>query len=61
VELSDVYSAMFDIKYEAIKAQTKTPKKPEIDELNNYGFKSIHYSQHALEIILKKEEKNEYA
>ncbi len=60
VELSDIYSTLFDIKYEAIKVATKQPKKSEFEELNTLGFKSIHYSQHAVEVIMKREEKYDY-
>eukprot|EP00347_Sterkiella_histriomuscorum_P007379 403349164 len=60
VELSDIFSSMFDIKYEEIKTNPKAPKKVEIEELNSLGLKSIQYSHHVVEIILKKEEKFDY-
>lgn len=60
VELSDIFSSMFDIKYDEIKANPKAPKKSEVDELNQLGLKSINYSHHVVDIILKKEEKFEY-
>jgi hypothetical protein len=31
VELSDIYLTIFDLKYEDIKANTKVPKKAEVD------------------------------
>lgn len=60
VELSDIFSGMFDIKYEAIKNAAKAPKKSEVEELNSLGFKSVHYSQHVVELIVKREEKYDY-
>ena len=60
VELSDVFSTMFDVKYENIRAQTKAPKKQEIMEMNTLGKKSIKLSEDVIEIILKKEDKYEY-
>ena len=34
VELSDIFSSMFDINYQEIQQNPKAPKKAEIDELN---------------------------
>lgn len=55
-----MYSTMFDMRYEAIKEQTKAPKKSEIVEMNKLGLKSIKLSDEVAEIILKKEEKYDY-
>ena len=60
MELSDIYSAMFDIKYEEIKVATKAPKKAEIQDLNGVGLKSIQYSQHVMDLIMNREEKYDY-
>ncbi len=60
VELSDIFSSMFDLRYDEIKQKPKAPKKSEFDEMNSLGFKSINYSDHVLKIILAKEEKYEY-
>ncbi|CDW81364.1 kif1-binding protein homolog [Stylonychia lemnae] len=59
-ELSDIFSSMFDIKYDEIKQSPKAPKKADFDELNQIGQRSIYYSHDVVEIIMKKEEKFDY-
>jgi len=51
---------MFDLKYEEIKLSAATPKKPDIDHLNNLGFKSINYSFLVLNVLTSKPERFTY-
>lgn len=48
-ELSDIYQTLFEIKYDEIKDNSKTPKKNELDAMNSIGFKSIEYSRLIIE------------
>lgn len=61
VELSDIYSAMFDVHYEDFLRREVKPKKSEAKVMNGFGLKSIEYSNQVKEIILKREEKYDYA
>jgi len=61
VELSDIYSAMFDVQYEFYNRQGKAPKKAEAQMMNGHGLKSIEYSKSTADIIIKKEDKFVYA
>ncbi|TNV82669.1 hypothetical protein FGO68_gene10000 [Halteria grandinella] len=61
VELADVYSAMFDVIYEDHQAKGTKPKQAEADVMNKHGENSIKQGKYAREIILKKEEKYDYA
>ena len=61
VELSDIFSAMFDVHYEDIASRGKIPKKAESSIMNECGLQSIKHSKNVAELILKKEDKYEYA
>ena len=61
VELSDIYLAMFDVIHSDYINRGVQPKKAEASFMNSYGLKSIENSTKVKEIILKKEEKYDYA
>lgn len=61
VELADIYSAMFDVYFEEAQSRGGKYKKGDAEKMNGYAMKSIQNGKEAREIILKKEEKYDYA
>ncbi len=51
MELAEIYSEIFESKYELLRIKQVTPKQTQYDDINCYGMKSIHYYKSILSFI----------